>query len=108
MLCILSILILPGLVCYLSFFVDVCLDTAAVRHLAAIEIVAMMLRRFLHTAERGVIAFQCYDPRRGQGVCKVLVPLCSVASCCVEIFGFVSSISSCALDSSLSYFVYHR
>lgn len=76
---------------------------AVVWHIAAIELVTMMLVGLLKAAERGVVGFQCYDHWMGQGSCGVLVPLSSDVRRRVCCNGFVSFVVGCVFDSDRAY-----
>lgn len=65
----------PVLEYYLSTIVNDCPDVVAVRHVAALEFITLALMQSLCADELGVVGFQCYDLRMGQGGWGELVPL---------------------------------
>lgn len=75
---------------------------------SGIAFVTMVLVQFLDAVERSSVTFPRYDPQMGQGGCKGLFPLLSVAGRCVYHYGFASFVFGCAFDSARVYLLYCR
>lgn len=88
----------PVLAYYSNFVINCCLSTDPELHIPALEFVTLALVRFLFAAEHGVVGFSRYEPRMGQGGCKVLVPLAGCELRRVDHYGFASFFLGCALD----------
>lgn len=86
---------------YKNFFVGELLSATVVWHVAVIELFKLPLVRFLHAAEKGVVEFQCYEPKMGQCGCRVLVPLSSFAYRTIHYCGFSSIFVGCKGNSAL-------